>query len=180
MAISIDYNTFEINVPKADTVFVEFDAVTGREKRRLSVDIFWRALADVQDNEDDVWAPTAFENIVPVDLGTFVQGRAVIVLAPYIVTFEDGTYSVELTDGNSNIQARTTVNSVQILSANTAGLVQVTSGSGLSDAQATQLSDIHSKLPSDGEEIAGENDALANVPPTTTEIADAVWNKTLP
>ena len=43
MAITIDYSTNEINVPKADTTFIEFDAITGREKRELNLDDFWKA-----------------------------------------------------------------------------------------------------------------------------------------
>jgi hypothetical protein len=139
MAISINYSTNEILVPKADTIFDEFDPITGREKRRLNVDLFWKALGDIQDDPEGAWAPTAYINTPPQDLGSFVLGRSVIILAPYFVTFEDGMYAVEIFNGNSNIQARTTVNAVQTSSANTGGLVQVTSGSGVLPADITAI-----------------------------------------
>ena len=95
MAITINYITNEILVPKADTVFVEIDPISGREIRSLDMDDFFNALADIQDNQLDVWAPTAYENTAPQDLGTFVLGRSVLILAPYFVTFEDGNYAVK-------------------------------------------------------------------------------------
>lgn len=139
MAISINYLTNEILVPKADTVFIDFDPISGRERRELSILNFKNALSDLQDNQDDVWAITAFVSTAPQDLGSFTLGRSLLILAPYFVTFEAGDYSVNLIDGNSNVVTRTTLNGVVPISNNSAGLVQVTSGSGLSITQTDQL-----------------------------------------
>lgn len=129
--ITIDYQTYEILIPKADTVFEGIDPISGREIRSLDMDFLWKALADIQDDQEGAWAPTCFVNTPPQDLGTFTLGRSVLILAPYFVTFEDGTYAVELGGGNTNLQTRTTINSVAVYSNNTAGLV-VSAGGGAS------------------------------------------------
>ena len=72
-------------------------------------------------------------------MGTFTLARSVIILAPYFVTFEDGTYSVSLTGGNSNVQSRTTVNGVQVLPNNSGGLVLA--GSGVLPSDVTAIAD---------------------------------------
>jgi hypothetical protein len=123
MAITIDYLTYEINIPKADTVFTGTNATTGREERELDMDNLWKALGDIQDDQADVWAPTAYQNTSPQDLGTFTLARSVLILAPYVVTFEDGSYSVNLINGNTNLASRLTVNSVQVIPNNSGGLV---------------------------------------------------------
>lgn len=205
MAISINYITNEIIVPKEDTIFVEFDPINGREKRELDVLDFKKKLGDLQDNQSDVWAATCFANTSPQDLGSFVLGRSLLILSPYFVTFEAGTYSVNLINGNSNIATRSTVNGVVIIPNNSGGLVEASTGGGgvwteeeknqamsilislssklptgtisstddvtmlmgqgLNITQIAQLQSIFDKLPSNGAEIAGEDDALSNTSP---------------
>ena len=131
MAITIDYSTFEINVPKADTVFVRLDPINGKEVRSLDMDFFWKALADIQDDQEGVWASTCFINTPPQDLGSFTLGRSVLIQAPYFVHFENGNYAVELVGGNNNISSRSVVNFVAINSNNTAGLVQIEGGDSI-------------------------------------------------
>lgn len=59
----------------------------------------------------------------------------------YTVTFEDvGTpYAVQCVGANHNIGDVKNVNQVSLIVGNSAGLIQVTSGSGLSSEQATML-----------------------------------------
>lgn len=130
MAISINYLTNEIFVPKSDTFLKGIDPINGREIRGLNLDVFWKKLADIQDNQNDVWASTAFINTPPQDLGTFTLVRSVLIQIPYFVTFEDGQYSVNLEGGNTNLASRTTVNSVSVIPNNSAGnsLVEVPVG----------------------------------------------------
>lgn len=142
MAITINYITNEILVTRADTTFVQNDPVTGREIRELNMDTFRLAVGDIQDNENDVWAPTAIQNTEAQDLGGFVLGRSVIVLDPYFVTFEDGLYQVNLVGGNTNLKSRTTVNSVSVNPDNSAGLVQVTSGSGVTEQDKIDIANL--------------------------------------
>lgn len=119
--ISIDYTTYVINVPKADTQFVETNPQTGLEVRALNIVTFGKALADVQDNSQDVWAPTAFTYTAPADVGGVFLAPVLLILSPYTVTFEDGQYAVNFVGGNTNLQDFTNVNQVSIRPNNSAG-----------------------------------------------------------
>jgi hypothetical protein len=58
--------------------------------------------------------------------------RALSFLAPYTVTFENGTYQVKLVGGtNNNMLDVLNPNSVSVIPANSAGLQTVVSGSGV-------------------------------------------------
>jgi len=121
MAITIDYTTFVISIPKADTSFVEINPNTGLEIRQLNVETFAKNLADVQDNDTDVWAQTAFIYTAPQDVGGIQLAPVIIILAPYTITFEDGQYAVNLIGGNTNLQDFTNVNQVSIRPSNSVG-----------------------------------------------------------
>jgi len=121
MAVSINYSTYVISVPKADTQFVETNPQTGLEIRSLNIVTFGKALADVQDNAPDVWAPTAFTYTAPADVGGVFLAPVLLILSPYTVTFEDGQYAVNFVGGNTNLQDFVNVNQVSIRPANSAG-----------------------------------------------------------
>lgn len=182
MAIDINYNTFEILVPKDFTTFIDFDPINGRERRELDLLVFLRAVNDLQDDEDDAWGPTALTNTAPQDLGTFVQGRSVLVNEPYFVTFEDGTYLVNLVGANTNLASRATVNSVAVVPNNSAGLVQVSSGGAgsISDQDKRDIADQVWSEPATEHNIGGTMGELLNnaagggIDPTV--LADAVWD----
>jgi capsular polysaccharide biosynthesis protein len=71
-----------------------------------------------------------------------------------------------LVGANSNVADRVIVNQVSVRAANSAGLIEVaTSGGGGATA-----AEIWNYI----------NRTLTQNPPTATEVADAVWSKTLP
>jgi hypothetical protein len=121
MAITIDYNTYIINVPKLYTQFVSTDPQTGLEVRSMDIVQFAKDLYDVQDNPDGAWATTAYEYTAPKDVGGVQLAPVVLILSPYIITFEDGQYAVNLVNGNTNIQDKVTVNQVSIRPSNSVG-----------------------------------------------------------
>jgi len=119
--ITIDYSTFIISVPKADTQFIETNPNTGLEIRQLNVETFAKALADAQDDSIGMWAPTAFEYTAPKDVGGIQLAPVILILAPYTVTFEDAQYAVNVIGGNTNLQDFTNVNQVSIRPSNSVG-----------------------------------------------------------
>jgi hypothetical protein len=121
MAVTIDYNTYVITVPKSDTQFVETNPATGLEVRQLDIVIFGQLLADVQDNSPDVWAPTAYSYTKPADVGGVQLAPVLLILSPYTVTFEDGQYAINFVGGNTNLGDFVNVNQVSIRSNNSAG-----------------------------------------------------------
>lgn len=121
MAISIDWPTKVINVPKADTTLVD---VGPPEIRALDVNQFRKDLNALQASENGMPELTTHIHTAPVVLGGVTFARQVEIINGYTVTFEDGSYAVNLTEANNNISDVTNLNTVSIRSANSAGLVE--------------------------------------------------------
>ena len=147
MAITINWNTFIINIPKADTSLIQ---TTPAEIRELNINTLRLALKDIEDNEDGLLFPNTHNHNTEVSLGGLVYARIIEIIDPYTITFEDGPYAVNLVGANSNIGDRVNFNQVSIRTNNAAGLISAPT-SGVSaqeireemDANSTRLSKIH-------------------------------------
>lgn len=140
MAISINHATSVITIPKADTTFVETNAVTGYEIRSYDEYAFMRELADYMDSTDGVALPNIFNHNTSVTISGVVYARALVILSPYTITFENDTYQVKLVGGmNNNILDVLNPNGVSVIAANSAGLQTVTSGSGVTAGDKTDI-----------------------------------------
>lgn len=146
MAISVDWSTKIITVPKADTVLVQ----ASPEVRELDVNVFRLALKDLEDGDGMPFLDTHRHRETVTISGT-TMARVVQIINGYTVTFEDGDYRVNLKGANTDIHdvGILNKNGVLVIPSNSAGLVEVTSGSGLSPAQATQLDEIEKRVKSD-------------------------------
>src|SRR3990167_6762312 len=122
MAISINFPTGVISVPKADMTLVQSTPI---EIRSLNINTFRLTLKDLEDDpEGQVWATTHNHNTT-VAVGGVTLARVVEIINGYTVTFEDGSYAVNLVGANSNIGDVVNLNTVSIRAANSAGLVQL-------------------------------------------------------
>lgn len=122
MAITIDYldpAEYIIQVPKADTILVQS---TPSEIRSFDLDAFRIELGDLQDDPSGMWAETAFFHTPPLTISGVTLARVVEILDPYVIEFEDGVYSVNITGGNSNVADKLIKNQVGVNTANSAGL----------------------------------------------------------
>jgi len=150
VALTIDHNTFVISVPKADTTFVSTNALTGYETRSWDELAFMRELGAYLDDPDGMPFDDIFEHNTEVTLAGVVYARTFRVLAPFTVTLENGAYQVALVGGtNNNLSDVLNPNNVSIISANSAGLQSVSSGSGLSASEQTKLLEIWRMLKQD-------------------------------
>ena len=123
MAISINWPTKVINVPKADMTLVQSTPI---EIRELNINTFRLRLKDLEDDaEGQVWATTHNHNTT-VSVGGVTLARVVEIINGYTVTFENGSYAVNLVGANSNIGDVLNLNTVSIRAANSAGLIQAT------------------------------------------------------
>jgi len=134
--VNISWDTKIINVPKTATTLIDAGPP---EIRELDVDAFRLQLKNLEDDAEGVTFTDTHKHNTEVTLAGLVLARVVEIIAPYTITFEDGQYAVNLVGANNNIPDRTNVNQVSIRSSNTAGLISVTSGSGLSQEQHDQL-----------------------------------------
>lgn len=124
MAISIDWPSGVINVPKADTVLIQS---VPNEVRQLNLDTFRLALKDLEDSDYGMaWTKTHDHNTT-VTVAGIQLARVINILDPYTVTFEDGQYAVNLVGANSNVAEKTNVNQVSIRPQNSAGLTDTSS-----------------------------------------------------
>lgn len=85
--ISIDPATFVISIPKADTVFVETNALTGYEIRSYDEYVLMRQLAGYLDSEEGAALPAAFSHNTSVTISGVVYARALLILEPYTIVF---------------------------------------------------------------------------------------------
>jgi len=123
MAISISWPTGVITVPKANMTLVQSTPI---EIRELNINTFRLALKDLEDDaEGQVWATTHNHNTA-VSVGGVTLARVVEIINGYTVTFENGSYAVNLVGANSNIADVVNLNTVSIRAANSAGLIQAT------------------------------------------------------
>ena len=136
MAITIDWNTKIINVPKADLTLIQS---TPTEIREMNVNTFRLWLKDIEDNVEGLPFVDTHRHNTQVVLAGLTLARVVEILSPYTITFENGLYAVNLVGANNNIADKTNVNNVSVRSSNSAGLISTTVGSGLSVAEHDQL-----------------------------------------
>lgn len=122
MAISVDWPSKVITVPKADLTLVSGTLY------ELDVNALRLALKDLEDDADGmVWPDTHRHNTV-VNLGGVAYARVVEIINGYTVTFEDGAYAVNLFGANHNLLDVVNRNSVGVATANSAGLIELNEG----------------------------------------------------
>lgn len=153
--ISIDWATKIISVPLADLALISAGLYG------LNVETFRLALKDIEDSEEGIGFPDTHRRNAPVTLSGTTYAQTFEILAPYTVTFENGSYRVRVSGGNHNIADRMNPNSVSIEIGNSAGLIVVSGGVG-SGATAAEVWGY------------GARTLTSAPPPTTAEIADVV------
>ena len=119
MAISINWGTKVINVPRADMLLVQATPV---EIRQLNLDTFRIELKDIEDSTLGMTQLDTHQHNTSVTVGGVVLSRVVELINGYTVTFEDGQYAVNLVGANSNVGDVVNVNQVSVRSSNSAGL----------------------------------------------------------
>jgi hypothetical protein len=130
--ISINWLTKVIYVPKA------FMTEVSATLYDLDVNALRLALKDIEDSDGMTYVDTHRHNTQVVLSGT-TYARTFEVINGYTVEFEDGSYTVRCSGANHNLADVKVINSVSLIIGNSAGLISVTSGSGLSTEQAETL-----------------------------------------
>ena len=120
MALTINWLTKVITVPKADTTLIQS---TPTEIRQLDLNVFRLELKDIEDSPEGMAYIRTHNHNTAVTVGGVTLARVVEIINGYTVTFEDGQYAVNLVGANSNVADVVNVNQVSVRSANSAGLV---------------------------------------------------------
>lgn len=126
MAVSIDWSTFVITVPKADMTLIQ----ASPEIRELDLDWLRLQLKALEAGVEGIVFDDTHIHNTEVTLGTVTYARVIEVISPYTIEFEDGAYLVDLVGANSNVgdPSIRVVNQVSANSNNSAGLVNNAAG----------------------------------------------------
>lgn len=119
MSLTVDYSTtpWLITVPKSD---LTLDTGT---QYILTVDTFWFLLRDYADSPESLPNPIIYTRI-PATAST--PSITEINLDYYRIQFEDGLYSVNIINGNTNIREGEIKNQVSVNTNNTTGFIDPT------------------------------------------------------
>ena len=120
MSISVDPITHVITIPTADLTLVQSSPSYIYD---LPLNDFRMWLKNWEDSEEGIVQLKTHSHNTEVTLGGLTFSRVIEILDPYTITFEDGSYAVNLTGANSNIGDKVNVNSVSVRSQNSAGLI---------------------------------------------------------
>ena len=120
MAISINWGTRVITVPKTDLPIVSSGPPQIRE---LDVNAFRLELKSLEDDEEGMPYPDTHYHVAPITVGGVQLARVVEIINGYTITFEADSYAVNLINANNNISDVANLNQVSIRSANSAGLI---------------------------------------------------------
>ena len=116
----VDWPNKVIYVAKADMTLVQSTPI---EIRELNLNWFHLTLRDLEDDDDGMVWPKTHTHNTEVVLGGITYARVIEVINGYTVTFENGSYAVNLVGANSNVGDVINFNLVQVRSANAAGLI---------------------------------------------------------
>lgn len=119
MAITIDWSTKVISVPRADMSLIQ---LTPTEIRELNLNWFRLQLKDIEDGDEGMVNDDTHSHNTEVSLGGLTYARVIAIINGYTVTFEDGQYAVNLVGANSNVGDVVNVNQVSVRSSNSAGM----------------------------------------------------------
>ncbi|MBI2046232.1 MAG: hypothetical protein HYT28_02335 [Parcubacteria group bacterium] len=133
MALSINPITHVISIPQADLTLVSGTLY------EHDTNAFRLELKSWEDSADGMVQPKTHIHNTQVTLGGLTLARVIEIIAPYTITYEDGQYAVNLIGSNNNIADKLNLNQVSVRSNNSAGMVTITSGSGLSQEEHDQL-----------------------------------------
>lgn len=125
MAVTINHNTKVIYVPRS---FLTFVSGTLYE---LDVNDLRLALKDLEDDEAGITLDDTHNHFTEVTLSGVTFSRTFEIINGYQVEFEDGQYTVRCIGANHNLADVKVPNQVSLLVGNSAGLVTVVSGSGV-------------------------------------------------
>ena len=121
MAISIDYTTRIISIPKSDLALVQS---TPSEIYELNIDDFRLNLKDIEDSVGGISFVDTHFSSTAVTVDGAVVSRVFEIINGYRITFEDGNYTVNLVGASTNIAEVVNLNQVQVRGTSSTALAQ--------------------------------------------------------
>ncbi len=146
MAVTIDWNTLIFSVPQSDLTLISGTLY------EMNTETYFRAEVNaIMAGEEGIVFEDSIDHNTDYTVAGVTYARKIEIINGYSVQFTpDSQWTARLAGSNNNIfdvEAGILVqNQVQVIPQNSAGLVVITSGSGLSTDQDTKLTEIHGEL----------------------------------
>lgn len=171
MPIAIDWPAKIIEVPQ-DYLTLVSPGIFQLDLNTARLD-----LKALEDDPAGMPFPDTHIHVAPRTIAGVTLARVFEIINGYRFLFEDGQYAVNLVGANSNIADVAIVNQVSLRSQNSAGLVQVSSGSGLDATQDSRIAQLWATLISPGVfSAAALANAAANLAPEQAAQLTAILN----
>ena len=137
--ISINWQTKVISIPQSYLTLISGVLYS------LDTEQFRLDLKDLEDSEEGIPYLDTHRHVTETTIAGTTYARFIEIINGYSITFENGQYAVRLDGSNNNffdIEAGIlNVNNVQVIPTNSAGLIKVETGTGLSPEEQQQLAD---------------------------------------
>jgi len=136
MAISIDWTTFEIYIPQS------YLTSLGGTAYQLNVETLRNDLKNIEDSDEGMPFSGTHNRNAPSTLSGVTYAQTFEVISPYTITFQNtGTpYVVSCVGANHNLGDVTNFDGgMSLIIGNSAGLQVVTSGSGVTAQDKTDI-----------------------------------------
>lgn len=139
MSLSIDPVTKVITVPQADLTLVSGTLY------RHDTNAFRLELKGWEDSDQGMVMERTHNHNTEVSIAGVTYARLLEIINGYSVEYEDGAYTVLLEGSNNNVwdvgNGILVQNQVQVIPQNSAGLITVTSGSGVTEQDKDDIRD---------------------------------------
>lgn len=133
MPVSINHATRVIFVPQ------DFLTHVSGSLYELDVDALRLALKDLEDDPDGITLRDTHRHNAVVSLSGVAYAQTVEIINGYRVEFEDGQYVVRCVGANHNLADVKVPNQVSLVIGNAAGLIEVVSGSGVTEQDKADI-----------------------------------------
>jgi hypothetical protein len=163
MALSIDWATKVISIPKTDLTLIQGTLY------ELNTNEFRLWLKDIEDSEEGMPYEDTHRHNTEVTVAGVTYARVIEIINGYSITFEDGQYSVRLVGSNNNIwdiqNGILNQNQVQVIPTNSAGLIVSETGtSGLTPEESAQLLALPDLGEIEASDVLAKEDSVAALP----------------
>ena len=139
--MDIEWGNKVINIYKADSFMTQKSSTL----YEMDTNAFRLALKDLEDDEEGITHDDTHSHNAEYTVAGITYAQKLEIINGYKVKFEDGQYTVKLTGSNNNlfdVDAGILVkNQVSIIGTNSAGLIMVVSGSGVTEQDKLDISD---------------------------------------
>lgn len=138
--MTVDFPNRIIDVPKTDLTLVGGTLYTYPTDSKFRSD-----LMAIMDDEEGIVFPQSYKHTAGKLIAGINYARFIQIINSYQVRFEDGQYTVVLEESNNDIWdvggGILFRNQVQVIPTNSAGLIVVTSGSGITEQDKLDIAD---------------------------------------